>query len=489
MSYERIRRLFFSIRARFTALYLLLLAFTLVIFCTVLFQVFVRNHQREFDAALFNHAVDVANSISIDFYGDFVFHSQALLSEEKIFPFALGRTFMQIVSPAGQVVGRTNNLEENHLPIFIEDWQNMFETGRTFHTLNPTDLKHIRMAQAGAQYRQITYLVRRGNRPFILQIAVPMTLLVQEMTSLLIFFMIGIPTTLFFAAIGGVYLANKSLQPVRELIAKAAQLNPSNLSERLPEPGSEDEIQRLTVTLNGMLGRIEKAFESHENFIADASHQLKTPLAILRGELDVFRAKSRTAAEMQNFLDSASEELSHMTRLLDDLLLLAKIEAGAGTLTVRDVRLDETLLETISRIDILAKRKNISIRFDLENQTPGEDEFVVKGDPDLLQSMFRNLLDNAIKYSQENSAVEVKMIHRPREILVQVRDFGEPISPELASRLFQRYERGDRSSGSSSGTGLGLTIARKIAEMHRSNVTFFQENATCKVFQIEIKKV
>src|SRR5690606_1823346 len=106
----------------------------------------------------------------------------------------------------------------------------------------------------------------------------------------------------------------------------------------------------------------------------DASHQLKTPLAILRGELDVFRSKPRSEAEMRAFTESASQELEHLSRLLDDLLTLAKIDAGAGSLILRKVRLDEVLLDTVARFEVLAKRKNISIRFDLDDRTEGDSE-------------------------------------------------------------------------------------------------------------------
>ncbi|MGZ3730480.1 MAG: sensor histidine kinase, partial [Bdellovibrionota bacterium] len=285
--------------------------------------------------------------------------------------------------------------------------------------------------------------------------------------------------------------ANKALEPVRGVILKASQLNPSNLSERLPEHGTDDEIRQLTVTLNGLLGRIERAFESHEHFIADASHQLKTPLAILRGELDVFRSRPRSAEEMDAFVDSASQELRHMSRLMDDLLLLAKMEAGSGSLTVRDVRLDEILLEIISRFEVLAKKKGVAIKFHLEDLTAGnqEDDFVVKGDPDLLQSMFRNLVDNAIKYSPENSPVEVRVINEAYRVVTQIHDLGPEISPDQAERLFRRYERGNLLVSKVSGTGLGLPIARRIAEMHGGNISILLDNPPGKAFQVEMKKV
>lgn len=487
---ERIRQFIYSIRMRLTVMYLALLGITLAVFCTVLLKLFVRNHQQEFDFALYNHAVDVAQSITVDFFGDFVFTPNALLAKEKVFPFSLGKSFAQVVSPEGQIVARSANLMDQSLPFPNEDWQALFRRGHVYRTLTPKDLQTITSALKGENYRQILFMVRRGKPLFILQIAVPMTLLDREKKDLIEFFMIGIPISLLLAGIAGFYLAGNALAPVRNLIQKASKLNPSNLSERLPEPSTEDEIRMLTVTLNSLLGRIEKAFESQEHFIADASHQLKTPLAILRGELDVFRAKERDPEEIHAFFESATQELEHLSRLVDDLLTLAKIDAGAGSLLLRSVRLDEILLETISRFELLAKKKNIAIRFNMDDRTSGSDDhhFEIQGDSDLIQSLFRNLVDNAIKYSPENSSVEVELINEKEEIIASIKDFGAPIPEETKERLFQRFERGNLRVGGVNGTGLGLTIAKRIAEMHSGNILIFQEKDNGKSFRVAMKK-
>lgn len=480
-----------SIRARLTGLYLALLAVTLSIFCTILYQVFVRNHEQEFDYALFNHAVDVAQSITFDF-GELRFTKNVVTLREKVFPFSPGKGFWQIISLDGTVIDRSANLGNHYLPLTTGEWQAVFDRGHVFRTLPPSEIRQIDRALAEGGYRLITYLAREQGKPtFILQIAVPMKLMEREVDSLLLFFLMGIPITLLLAGVGGLYLANKALEPVRDVIAKAEQLNPSNLSERLPEHEIDDEIRHLTVTLNGLLGRIERAFESHEHFIADASHQLKTPLAILRGELDVFRSKPRTPEEMNAFAESASQELRHMSRLMDDLLLLAKMEAGSGSLTVREVRLDEILMEVISRFEVLAKKKGVAIKFDLEDLTAGAQghEFIVKGDPDLLQSMFRNLVDNAIKYSPEGSPVEVRLINEAYRVVTQIHDLGPEISANQVERLFRRYERGNLLVSKVAGTGLGLPIARRIAEMHGGNISILLDNPPGKAFQVEMKKV
>ena len=489
MFLKRIKHYSNSIRFRLTALFVTILAITLISFCFVLFKVFVKNHQEEFDIALYNHAVDVAKSINVDFYGDLVFNSNIFLNNEKIFPFALGNSFMQIISSRGEVIVRSSNLKNQILPVFSEDWQNVFKSGSAFRTLNPESLAPLFKKNS---YRLVTYLAKKNSDTrFILQIAVPMTLLYQETNGLLLFFSFAIPLTLILASIGGLYLSGKALFPVRTIIEQMKNLNPSNLSERLPVSDNQDEIQRLTVTLNELLERLQQTFISQERFVADASHQLKTPLAILRGELDVLKSRPRSNAEIKEFLNSATQELAYLSNMVEDLLLLARVDVGSSSLSIHKVRLDELLLDIISRLEFLAKSKNTTIRFDISpsSEEAQETDFEVQGDHDLLQSMFRNLIDNAIKYSPESSPIEVKLEAHPKEIYVFIKDYGLPIPAKDQEKIFDRFFRAENHHKAIPGTGLGLTIARRIAEAHRGSIKLLQPTNHEKTFVVEIKKI
>ena len=477
-----------SIRSRLTALFVTILAITLLVFCSILFEVFVRNHEREFDIALYNHAVDISNSINVDFYGDFVFNASNFLNNEKIFPFALGRSYMQVVAPNGTIIARTNNLKEKHLPIYSEDWESVFKNGSAFRTLSADEMKTIH-PERQSKFRLITFYAQRHEPNFILQVAVPMTLLVRETNSLLLFFLIAIPTTLLGATFGGFYLSGRALHPVREIIRKAEALNPAVLSERLPVSDTQDEIQKLSITLNKLLSRVQKTFESHENFIADASHQLRTPLAVLRGELDVFRSKTRSPEEIQSFLESSHQELLHLTRLLDDLLILAQMDGGgAASLAISAARMDEVVLEAIARVETMAKQKNMSLRFDLDDHDDPS-RYEIQGDPDLLQSMVRNLLDNAIKYGPAQTPIEVKLRADENNIYLSVKDFGERIPEDKKAQIFERHARAVNTEKAPRGFGLGLAIARRIAEAHRGKISISQDFSPGKSFLIEMKKV
>src|SRR5262249_37776161 len=156
------------------------------------------------------------------------------------------------------------------------------------------------------------------------QIAVPTTLFDRQMSALFNFFVTWIPTVLLCAAFGGFYIAGLALKPVREIIKKARVISATDLNVRVPVPTSHDELRELALTLNGLLSRLQKAFESQDHFVANASHQLKTPLAILKGELDILMSKERNREEIYEFLESARQELGHLSKIVADLLLIAK---------------------------------------------------------------------------------------------------------------------------------------------------------------------
>jgi signal transduction histidine kinase len=335
-------------------------------------------------------------------------------------------------------------------------------------------------------YRLLTYLVQKGEGlSFVLQIAVPMTLLQQESQGLITFFLILIPLTLIVAAFGGLYLSRRALGPVAAMIDKARSLSPARLGERIPVPPAEDEIRQLAQTLNRLLDRLQQAFESQERFVADASHQLKTPLAILRGELDLLRKRVPTEEETQAFMTSASQELEYLSRMVEDLLLLARIDAGEAALEISPIRLDEVALEAVSRLERFAKSRAVSVRFDL-NTEHGE-EFEVRGDADLLQSLLQSLIENAIKYS---SVVVVTVSSEADWVWVRVRDEGPGIADDDLSRIFERFYRANRQPHAQGpgGTGLGLAIARRIADAHHGLLLAESELGKGSVFSFGLRR-
>lgn len=458
-----------GIRFRLTGLFVSVLAATLIIFSSVVYSVSIHNQESEFDIALYNHAVDISQSVEISIFGTVLVQSDLFSNQNKIFPFAVRSSFIQILDTSGRVMAHSQALQKQQLPVYSDDLKILTRRAVAFRTISAKEIGLE--AKTHSTYRLLSYLVRdHGTDNFILQIAVPTIFLEQAakgLTSLLLF---GIPIALLIATFGGLYLSGRALAPVAAIIDKAKALSPTQLSERIPVPGANDEITQLALTLNELLDRLQQAFDSQERFIADASHELKTPLAIIKGELDIFKSKPRNSEEITEFIESASQELDHLSRVVEDLLLLARVDAGAGSLSIKSVRIDEIALEAISRLEFIAKKKNLKLRFNLLPSATGHDDaFAIQGDQDLLRSMIKNVVENAIKFSPENGTVEIIVEDKSPKILISVKDEGPGIPEEERLRIFERFYRINNKQGMP-GSGLGLAIALRIAQAHNGTL-------------------
>ena len=469
--FQRLSKIFAyrSIRFRLAATFVVIFGTTLILFGLLMYQVFVKAHQQDFDAALFNHAVDVAQAVDVDFFGDLTVSPDSMSIGAKVLPFSIGRSFLQIRTMEGKILGRSSNLGRAQLPYEAEDGEEIQLQGAKFKTVPSVSLPSA-ANEDHSSYRMIMYLINRPRLPkLVLQIAVPTNYLDRDKSSIRRFLIINIPLTLIVAMFGGLYLSRRALAPVGTLIERTQQLTASRLADRVPIPSEKDEIQALALTINGLLDRLQRAFQSQERFIADASHQLRTPLSILRGEIDVFRGRERTREEMMEFLASSSQEIDHLSRMVQDLLVMARVDAGQAVLTFQPVRLDEQLLEIVARLEKFADRSEVRLRVQLDSSESAEAPEIY-GDSELIQVMLQNLVENAIKYSPRGKTVQISMVMEAKNYLVLVEDEGRGIPPDALDQIFERFHRVTSSEGPT-GAGLGLAITRKIAEAHRGSVT------------------
>lgn len=271
--------------------------------------------------------------------------------------------------------------------------------------------------------------------------------------------LVSIPLLLFGATAGGFWLSGRALQPVRAIIRDAHAVTDRNLHRRLELPPARDELHALSQTLNEMLDRLEQGFTRMVEFTADASHELRTPVSIMRTIAEVALRRPRSSEEYCEALGAIEFELQRTTRLIDDLLLLAR--AGAEPLEREPVDVTVPLREAIDRIDALARARSIDV--DVNVLSP----LVVDGNRDQLHRMFLAILDNAIKFTPPNGRISIAMSDR----MVAIRDTGAGIDPAEVERIFDRFYRTDKSRGrDSGGFGLGLAIARRIAELHGATI-------------------
>jgi heavy metal sensor kinase len=278
-------------------------------------------------------------------------------------------------------------------------------------------------------------------------------------------FYLSIPVLVMAAASGGYMLARRSLAPVAAMAARAAEISETNLQARLPIGGGA-ELVGLGRVVNDLLDRLERSFEQQRRFMADASHELRTPVTIVRTESDVTLAREhREESEYRASTAIIQDAARRLTRIVDDLFLLARADSGHLVPKVDEVYLEEVVADAAQAVRPVAEQR--SVRVEVRNIV----EAPFRGDGDLLGRVLLNLLDNAIKHSPPGGVVEISMANRNQHYEVSVIDAGEGIPADIREKIFERFFRADVAREAvehttTSGAGLGLAIARKIAELH-----------------------
>lgn len=302
-------------------------------------------------------------------------------------------------------------------------------------------------------------------------------------------FLAGIPLALVFSSLGGYYLARKSLEPVREMGAKASLITSRNLNERLPVGGTDDEIENLAEIFNRMLTRLEASFEQQRRFMADASHELRTPLAIMRGEAEVALQKTtRREEEYRESLEIIRQEGVRLSHIVEDLFTLARADAGQYKIKRTTFYLDELIGETVRAVRTLVAGKNL----ELEVETP--ENLIVEADEVLLRRLFVILLDNAIKYAEPGGAVSVRCRAEAETFEIKISNTGAPISPDAQARIFERFYRADKARSHKddfefgTGAGLGLAIGSWIARIHAGRLELEKSDEAETIFLISLPR-
>ena len=290
-----------------------------------------------------------------------------------------------------------------------------------------------------------------------------------------------IPLAIVLASAGGYFLARKSLAPVVAMSTQAGRIGAENLSERLPVQNAKDELGHLAKSFNELLERVDQSFERQRRFMSDASHELRTPAAILRGESEVALAKAeRPAEEYRESLSVLHEEAQRLTQIVEDLFTLTRADAGQYQLSPRDFYLDELVADCVHATRSLALAKKITLGAELPEELP------IRADEGLLRRMILNLLDNAIKYTPAGGHVTLLCARTGSEYALSVKDTGPGIPAELQQRVFERFFRVDkartRAEGDGVGAGLGLSIARWIAEAHCGRLVLAHSDSSGSTF-------
>lgn len=468
-----------SLRVRLTALFVVIYGSTTILFSLFAYYKLNESLLQDFDNALYNYSIDISQTIE---YGPQIDLSlpPLVMEEGKIFPFPSGTALILVRHISGEILSRSGDFGLFLPPFQSEVKKILAGEDSAYATVDDTD--SIPDAEANS-YRVITFPLDSDTNPTLfLQIAAPRVTHETQTRELKNILRFGLPAVLFVAIFAGLFFASRALRPVQEMIQFTNRLGAEDLHKRVPLPNSRDEIRKLGETINEMLERIEKAFSSQERFVADASHQLLTPLTILKGEIET-NARATTDVDQQKIYKSLLQEVDSLSKIVKDMLLLARIDAGENALQFSEVYLDEILIDVISRLQKIAKTKNIQISLDFLNQ---DQRKPISGDADLLTNLVMNLIENSIKYSKENQNIIVKLEWLKGSNRLTIEDFGQGIPEKLLPQIFNRFSRADTSSHTK-GFGLGLAIAQKIAVLHKSEIKFVAKTSQGTLIELTFK--
>ena len=480
-----------SIRARLTFWYTLLVLATLVGFGTTAYY-FTRNTLSEnLDISLGNEARWVKDFIqpqaskvkpskrSIDAMlrpkarpappdtlGEDTTADEADEIWNQIFEHALlspKKTYIQVADRRGAIIYRSYSLGKDSLTL-------------------PDSVAHnaIVLTTSLLHGEEVRSAVTR-DKSFIIAVGYPLAELREAIDNLFSIFLILIPIAAVVSVVGGLYLANKSLAPVNDVTTAARRITAEKLDQIIPIREVDDEIGRLTSTINEMIQRLRESFEQIRQFSADASHELRTPLTIMRGEIELSLRTTKTPEEYRRVLASSLEEILRMTSIINNLLALARSDRGLNEINLSAVDLAELAEELHCDSEALAAPKGI--RVSLIETSP----VTIVGDKDRLRQLFLNLIDNAIKYTDEGGCISLSVRRENGKALFAVQDSGMGIPPDQLDRVFDRFYRVDKArSRERGGAGLGLSIAKWIAELHRGSITVQSEIDRGSTFTVHL---
>jgi two-component system OmpR family sensor kinase len=351
-----------------------------------------------------------------------------------------GESFAQLLSANGTVLDATTRSDRTSL-LPPRDFTRALRSPMFFNRSSAPELDE--------SARLLAVPVQRGSSRLVLVVGTTRESRAETLHSLRNAFLIGGPLALLLAALAGYGLAGAALRPIEAMRRRAADISASSLDDRLPVPPSRDEVSRLGETLNEMLTRIGDGLARERRFVADASHELRTPLALIKTELELALRRSRSTEELEAAIRGAAEDTERLSRIADDLLLLAGAEQG---------RVDVTdVFETVAgrfRSRAESERRDLSVA--------AGDPLVVSADRSLLEQALANMVDNAFTHGAGRVSLRTEQRNGSTEL--HVLDEGKGFPAEFLHHAFERFSRAQKTTVD--GSGLGLAIVETIAEAH-----------------------
>ncbi len=377
----------------------------------------------------------------------------------------------------------------DYLELYVDGanllYRSKFLQDHPFPLLSPDQVhdRVVRNRRVGHQHFRFVFqrLAGVNGHDYLVEMGLPADDVAQTLWMFRTYLLMFAPLLLLVAAAVGFWMSRRALAPVDAIVRSAREIGGTNLNSRLQKLETGDELQRLSDTLNEMLDRIEEAFRRITQFTADASHELRTPVSLIRTEAELALRRPRAEAEYQSSLQNILTESERTTGLIEQLLSLARSDSGRETLHFAPVNLGDQLQRVASDWEKVASIRQL--QFSVQG---AREEILVMADPSALRRLMDILLDNAMKYTPANGTVRMALTRENQVAVIAVHDSGAGISSEDQPKIFERFYRADSARASVRGSGLGLAIAEWIVQQHRGSIHVESQMGKGTTFYVEL---
>lgn len=440
-----------SLRNRIASLYIAITAVLIGLLFIIIYYVVSRTVYSYLDNKLKKESAEVQNGLFAG--GDTVkIINNNEWNEREHSQIEVNPAFLSVTDMSGSTIRKSENLNGN----FLEFRQGVVEM--IFFNGNISE-HNLRQAQ-------IPLKNQSGKVTGYIQIGLPMDDSLMLLSILRVSFITGYISALLILFIFARWFAGKSIKPMQNVISSAENISRSNLDNRIKLPENDDEIYKLTSTINSLLDRLEDAVLREKQFTSDASHELRTPLAIIKGTLEVLIRKPRDTKHYEEKISFCIMEVDRMTSIIDQLLILARYESGKIEPKNIRISLNDMLKYSVLRAEQKAFDKEIEINFN-----SGEEHFIF-GDPSMLELIFDNLISNAIKYSNGSRKIDININSSNDGLICVIKDYGIGMNETDLKQVFERFYRSESARNTKKqGDGIGLAIVKKLSDLQNINIS------------------
>ena len=452
--------IFRSLRFKLIIWYVLILALVIGISDIILFNIFEKSLVESIDNTLYTAAEEVQHAMLLSP------NTRWQQNVEKIEKaFIVNRVFINIyhisssdksLKPVAKSRILLKSISSEHIQNFL-----------TLPNLSsPLSLSINERSHAMHPFRIILFPLEKNNQlTHVIQVGTSLKKVFSTMNQFQLIMLLFAAIILIITSVGSYFILTKALRPVKNAVQTARTITTEDLSLRIDNRGRKDEIGDLIRTFNDMIERLEKSVEQIKNFSTEVSHELKTPLTIIRGEIEITLRKERKKEEYKKILKSVFDEAVKLQKMVNSLLFLSHIITHSDHFTFGRTQLDEIVLKTFEQSEGLARKKKIKL---ILNRI---DPVSIIGEESLLNRMIMNILENAIKYTGSGGTVELSLENRKKGIVFTVKDNGVGIPRRAIPRVFERFYTVEKDARKGTGgLGLGLAIVKRIVDMHGASL-------------------